>query len=221
MDKSELESLLADVEELKRAVRRNNPFLREVVSSRFFAIISLPLGLSLIAFCAITQALVLRRGSFSALSPAWKIASGLFFGIYFLIGGVLKWVYLNRKARSVEEGANYLTVLRAVYGGSWLHLNVPAILCMLFSIVTAILSGHPWYAVPCVAVFVAFPFNSLGLMAQRPEYLAMGWYSLASGLTSLFFIEAMPFAWSGIVWGGGFLVFGIVGLATQRRRKAA
>jgi hypothetical protein len=221
MDKSELESLLADVEELKRAVRRNNPFLREVVSSRLFSAMSLPLGLLLVAFCAGTQLLVARHGSFGALPTEWKIASGLFFGLYFAVAGVLKWIHLNRKARSVDEGANFLTILNAVYGGSWLHLNVPAIVCMLFSVGTAILSGHPWYAVTGAAIFIVFPFNSLGLMVQRAEYLAMGWYFLASGLTSLFFIETMPFAWSGIVWGGGFLVFGIVGLATQKRRASS
>ena len=58
MDQSELKTLLADLEELKRAVKRNNPFLREVISNRFFSAISLPLGLSLVAFCAGTQVLV-------------------------------------------------------------------------------------------------------------------------------------------------------------------
>jgi hypothetical protein len=217
MDQSELKTLLADLEELKRAVRRNNPFLREVISSRFFSAISLPLGLLLVAFCAGTQVLVARHGSFSALPIEWKYAAGIFFGLYAVVVGILKWIHLDRKARSIDEGANFLTIIRAVYGGSWLHLNLPAIVCMLFVPVVAILSGHPWYIVPGIAIFFAFPCNGLGLMVQRPEYLVMGWFTLVAGLLSLFFMESMPFAWSGIIWGGAFFIFGVVGLAVKDR----
>jgi hypothetical protein len=217
MDQSEFETLLADVEELKKAVRRNNPFLREVVSSRFFAMISIPFGLFLIAFCAGTQIFIVRRGSFSAGPAEWKIASTAVFGLFILVGALLKWIFLARQARRVEAGANFWTVIRSVYGGSWLNLNLPAILCMALVPVLAILAGHPWYIVPGIAIFSAFPCNGIGLIVQRPEYFAMGWYVLAAGLLSLFFMESMPFVWSAVIWGGGLLAFGIVGLAVKDR----
>ena len=134
-----------------------------------------------------------------------------------MVVGILKWIHLDRKARSIDEGANFLTIIRAVYGGSWLHLNLPAIVCMLFVPVVAVVAGHPWYMVPGIAIFFAFPCNGLGLMVQRPEYLVMGWFTLVTGLLSLFFMESMPFAWSGIIWGGAFFIFGVVGLAVKDR----
>jgi hypothetical protein len=219
MNQAELDSLLADVEELKRAVRRNNPFLREVVASRSLSAISLPLGLFIIAFCAGTQILIAQRGSFSAIPAEWKLAAWIILGLFLVVGGPVKWILLSRKARSVEEGANFFSVIRAVYGGSWLHLYLPAVICMLLVPVFAILAGHPWYIVPGVAIFVALPCNSLGLMVQRPEYLALGWYLLIAGLSSLFFMEAVPFVWAGIIYGGALLVFGIVGLVAQGRRR--
>jgi hypothetical protein len=221
MDQSELKTLLADLEELKRAVRRNNPFLREVVASRFFAALSIPFGLFVVAFCTGTQILIARRGSFSAVPAEWKIAAWILLGIFIIVGWVLKWRFLDRQARKVKEGANLWTVIRAVYGGSWLHLNLPAILCMLLVPVLAILAGHPWYIVPGIAVFFAFPCNGLGLIVQRPEYLVGGWYALISGLSSLFFMESAPFIWSEAIWGGFFLVFGLVGLAFKDRSTPA
>jgi hypothetical protein len=221
MNQSELETLLADVEELKRAVRRNNPFLRQVVAGRFFAVLSIPFGLFVVAFCTGTQILVTRLGSFSAVPAAWKITAGIFLALFFVIGSSLKWSFLARQARKVEEGANFWTVIRSIYGGTWLHLNVPAMLCAVLVPVLAILAGHPWYIAPGIAIFLAIPSNSMGLIVDRPEYLAAGWYALISGLVSLFFIEALPFVWAEVIWGGYLLVFGLVGLAVKDRGDSA
>jgi hypothetical protein len=221
MDQTELETLRADVEELKRAVKRNNPFLREVVSNRFFSAASISLGFFVVAFCAGTQILIAQRGSFSAVPAEWKLAAWIILGLFFVVIGPVKWIFFSRKAQSVEEGANFFTVIRAVYEGSWLHLYLPGVICMLLVPVFAIFAGHPWYIVPGVAIFIALPCNSLGFMVQRSEYLALGWYSLIAGLSSLFFMEAMPFVWSGIIYGGALLVFGIVGLVAQSRRRGS
>ena len=112
-----------------------------------------------------------------------------------------------------------MTMLRAVYSGYWLHLTLPAILCMYLVPVAAILAGHPWYIVPGVAIFWSFLCNGFGLIVQRPEYLATGWYALVTSLVSVFFLEATPFVWLAIIWGGALLVIGVVGIATQERRR--
>jgi hypothetical protein len=221
MDQSELENLRADVEELKRAVKRNNPFLREVVSGRLFSMASISLGLFVAAFCAGTQILIAQRGSFSAVPAEWKIVAWIILGLFFVVGGPIKWIFFSRKAQSVEDGANFFSIIRAVYGGSSVHLYLPGVICVLLVPVFAILAGHPWYIVPGVAIFMTLPCNSLGFMVQRPEYLALGWYGLIAGLSSLFFMEATPFVWSGIIWGGAFLVFGIVGLVAQSGRRGS
>lgn len=220
MDQKQLETLLADVEELRRVVRRNNPFLRQVIAGRFFAVLSIPFGLFLVVFCTGTQILVTRLGSFSAIPAAWKIAAAIFLGLYFAVGWLLKWTFLARQAKKVEEGANFWTVVRSVYGGSFFHLNLPVALCMFFVPVLAILAGHPWYIVPGIAIFIAILSNGMGLVVQRPEYLASGWYTLIAGLMSLFFMESMPFVWTEIIWGGYLLIFGVVGLVVKDRASS-
>ncbi|HUW41520.1 MAG TPA: hypothetical protein VMV90_10940 [Rectinemataceae bacterium] len=221
MNQSELENLLHDVEELKRAVQRNNPFLREVVSARFYPAIGLAYGLVFILLCAAAQILIARYGSAASVPHAWKMAAWGVFGFLLLGGGIVKWAFFSRRARSLDKGANYLTVLRAVYGSSWAHLILPALICMVFAPVAAILSGHPWLMVAGIAIAWAFACNTLGLMVQRPEFLLTGWYALLSGLASLFFFEAAPFLWSGLIWGGALVIYGIVGLAGAKRGSPA
>ncbi len=221
MDQKQIETLLADVEELKKAIKRNNPFLREIVSGRFLPIMSLVFGLLVIAFCTGTQIFVTKLGSFAAVPFGWKTAAWIAVCLYFIIGWLVKWSFLIRQAKRVEESANFATIFKLFFLGSWLHINLPAVLCMVMVPVFAVLAGHPWYIAPGVAIFFIIPCNNLGLAIRRPEYLAAGWYILLSAFVALFFIEGMPFIWTEIVWGGYLLVFGVVGLAVKDRGSPA
>jgi hypothetical protein len=221
MDESELERLAAEVEEIKRAVKRNDPFVREVIGSRFFVALGLPFGLLIVAFCVGAQLLLARYGSIAAIPPGWKAAGWAALAVLVIGGGILKWGFLDTRARKVQEGATFMTVFRGVYGGPFFHLNLPVVVCMVVATAFAVAVGHPWYIVPGIGIFFAFTSNALGLATGRPEYLATGWYCLATSLASLFFLEAAPLVWSAVIWGGCLLVFGLVGLAVKDRGEGA
>jgi hypothetical protein len=221
MDESELDKLVSDVEEIKRAVRRNNPFVRELVGGRFFAALGLPFGLLIVGFCAGAQLLLERFGSVAGIPAGWKAAGWAALAAVFIGGGILKWGFLGARARKVQEGATVMTIFRGVYGGPLFHLNLPVVICMVAATAFAVSVGHPWYIVPGIGIFFAFISNALGLAIGRPEYLVAGWYCLASSLASLFFMEAAPLVWSAVIWGGCLLVFGIVGLAVKDREAPA
>ena len=219
MDESELKRLIADVEEIKRAVKRNDPFVREVVGGRFFAALGLPFGLLIVGFCVASQLLLVRYGSITGIPTGWKAAGWAVLAVLLIGGGILKWGFLGTRARKVQEGATFMTVFRGVYGGPLFHLNLPVLICMVVATAFAVAIGHPWYIVPGIGIFFAFTSNALGLSTGRPEYLACGWFCLASSLASLFFLEAAPLVWSAIIWGGCLLAFGLVGLAVKDRGK--
>jgi hypothetical protein len=71
-----------------------------------------------------------------------------------------------------------------------------------------------------VAVFYGFIANGGGLFVQRPEFFASGWYAIATGLISLFFVERAPFLWVMILDGGMCLVFGAVSMAWGGGRRS-
>jgi hypothetical protein len=212
MKASELDTLLRDVEELRRAVRRNSPFLREVVSSRLLAVYVLLFGLVVAAFCLTSHVLVGSFGSFAAIPRAWKVG---FWGALILLGAsavVSKQLIIGRRAAQVDSGATWLTVIRAVYGNHMFNLYVPAFLCMAAASIFALILGHPWFVVPAIAVFGGFVSNGVGLFIQRSEYFATGWYAISSSLVSLFFLERAPLLWTAVVCGGMYILFGIVSL---------
>lgn len=218
MDKAEIERLLGDIENLRKAIRKNDPLLREVADSRLYALLTLPFGLFILVFFLGTHFLLGGGGSFAALPAAWRIAFWAFLACFFVAGGVAKVVIIGRRARALDAEAGFGSVVKAAYGGALLHVNVPALVAMAVVSAYAACSGHPWLILPATAVFFALVCNVLGALVGQKEYFLTGWYALVSGLASLFFVEEAPFLWVAVVYGGIFLVFGAGSLVSRRRR---
>lgn len=212
MEIKDLDSLIHEIGELRRAVRKANPFIREFVAIRSYALLSLPLGVLVLVLCVATEFLRKAYGSFGAIPAEWKTAAWVAFGLVMAIGSVSKWIIIGRRAAKVEKSATFLSVMRAWYGGSWFSLTLPAALCMVAISFFVASSGHPWLVASVVAIFLGYLCNVVAIMLGRREYLATGWYSLGSGLASLFFIESSPMVWIALVWAGIFIVFGVAGL---------
>lgn len=210
MSATDMDTLLRDVEELRRAVRRNSPFLREVISSRLFAAYALVCGLAVTAFCLASQILVGGYGSFPAIPQGWKTGFWSALALLAAAAVVSKPLIIGRRAAEVDTRATFMTVVKMLYGGLISNIYAPAILCMVAASVFAVTIGHPWYIVPVIAVFYGFYANGAGLFIQRPEFFASGWYAFAAGLTSVFFLERAPFIWTAVVAGGMCLAFGMV-----------
>jgi hypothetical protein len=221
MTNEELEGLRRDIDELRRAVRKANPFLRAIVALRSYALLSIPLGVLVLAFCLISHFLVQSYASLAAVPAAWKTAFWISFSVFLIGAWTLKWLVLGRRAAQVEKGATIITALKAMYGGGWMNLNLPLALCMMVGAAFAIVIGHPWYIASSVAIFLGLVCNSLALALERREYVVTGWYALLSGLASLFFIESAPFLWTAAVWAGIFFVYAASGLYYLPREEGA
>jgi hypothetical protein len=214
-----MDALLRDVEELRRAVRRNSPFLREVISSRLFAAYALVFGLVVTAFCLGSQVLVAWYGSFPGIPRGWKTGFWSALALLGAAGIVSKPLIIGRRAAQVDTRANFVTVIKVLYGGLISNIYAPAFLCMVAASVFAVTIGHPWYIVPAIAVFYTFAANGVGLFVHRPEYFVSGWYALAAGIASVFFLESAPFIWTAVVAGGMCVVFGVVSLVWGGGRR--
>lgn len=216
MDSQELDSLLRDIQELKRSVRRANPFLRDIFAIRAYAILSLPLGVLLLADCLAAHFLVKSAGSFDAVDPLWRTIILVVFIAIAALGSVVKWIVVGRRAAQVKEGANFWSVITAFYGGHWFNMSVPLFLCMGGTVLYAALGGHPWLASPLAALWLGPFFCIISILLERKEYLPTGWYMAATGIAGLFLTETAPFLWLAIVWAGTFFIFGVAGLAATR-----
>ena len=217
MDRTELDKVLQDIQELKRSVRKANPFLRDIMGLRAYAALSLPLGVILLADSLGTHFLIRAYGSFSSVPAILKALCLGVFGLIVVLGWAVKWVVLDRRARELREGANFLTVIKAMYGGQWFNLSGPLLLGMIVGSIFASVAGHPWLTIAIVAILFGPFCATVAVVLDRFEYLYTGWYLTVTGLVALFFVEAAPLVWLAIVWSGTFLVFGGCGLAATSR----
>jgi hypothetical protein len=214
MSSRDIESLVSDIEELRKAVRNNSPFLRALADSRLFAAFALPMGVFIVVFCLGTHFLIGAEGSFEAVPMGWKLAFWIFMGVFTLTAGIGKIIIMKKRAAEVKADATFATVIKAMYGGVWFHVNVPLFVCMFTSVAFPLYVGRPWYILPGTSIFLGVISNALWFLFRRAEYVVMGWYSLAAGIASLFLVESAPWIWASLVYGGAFIVFGVVGLLT-------
>jgi hypothetical protein len=219
MTNEELEELKADLHIVREAIDRHRPLLRDVASSKFLALISLPYAALILAFGIGTQLLIEARGGFGSLPGWWML---LFWIVAFLSivgGGIAKVLFFNKRA--TEVGAGLREVMFAFWGREWIHLILSSLLVLACASVFAVFIGHPWFVLSAFSIWYGFYFNIIAVVVQRLEYYAAGWFGAAAGALSLFTVEKAPWLWLGVLVGGVLLLFGLIGLITRKDEAGA
>jgi len=219
MTEKDFESLAETVEALRKSVKRNSPLLREVAASRVYGALSLPLGAFIMVFSIGTHFLLAEVGNYEALPRTWKALLWAFMGFMAIVASIVKIRFIGKKAKSIVQSASIYTVLKALYSGIWAHLNLLSAIAFVAVAAFAVVSGKPWYLVPTTALFLAVGSNTFGILVERPEYFATGWYALVAGILSLFFIESAPWLWLAAVFGGALTLFGLVNLFARESSR--
>jgi hypothetical protein len=211
-DSTDLEKIAQDLAALRKAIRTNSPFLRGVAATSFFGWLSLPFGVFITFFSLGTHFLLAEAGSWESLPPGWKRVFWLSIILFMAGAGLLKIVFIRRRAEIVDGKAGFWRVVRIMYGAGIGKTNLAAVVSMVVVSAFAVQIGHAWYILAIIAIFFAFASKSLGSLVARPEYEVAGWYALATGLLSLFFLESAPWLWLALVWGGLLVIFGVTGI---------
>ncbi|MGB4573222.1 MAG: hypothetical protein WBH97_10455 [Rectinemataceae bacterium] len=216
MNKPDLESEKNELAEvvvgLRKALRRNNPILRQVAATRIYAALSLPYGLITVGLCLIANAVVKEYGSLSAAPRAVIALLWICPAVLLAAGAVVKVTLTTNAAKRIDGGAGFWTVLRLMFGGKAVLLILASVLSMATGVAFCFSIGHPWYIVSLLSVFASFAAFGLDVLVDLAEYRVLGVYSLAAGLSSFFFMEKAPWFWSASIIGGMFIVFGVAGL---------
>ncbi len=215
MDHDDIERLRAEIGEIRRAIRKNDPLLRKIASIRLFAVAAIPLGLALVAFFLALHASASALGAAGIVPEAWRVPLIVFLTLFMVLGGVFKIVLIRKEAGAVSKGAGFGDIVKAAYAGSLLHLNLPAILVFAAVAAFALREGRPWLILPASAIFLGLISNSFGILVARREYFAIGWYCVVTGIAALFAVETAPFFWVATLYGLSFIVFGVAGLVAS------
>jgi len=217
MTEEELRNLAASVEELKRAVKKNNPQLRAFMSPEGWVPMSLIAGVGTALFCLPAQILTSAYGSFDKIPPAYSTALWCVLALVVVLSSVWKLVLFVRKGRDVSTGDPDRTALSAFVSSRSVHIVVPYFLVIATSAVFLSLIGHPWYIASVTAIATCFWSNYVSTQVDRPKYTVAGWWTLVTGLVSLFFVERAPFIWIFVIYGGLCFVFAVSVMLSGRR----
>jgi hypothetical protein len=221
MTDEDFRNLADTVEDLKKAVSKNSPELRAMLRPRGWMPLTLIAGIGIALFCLPAQVLVVAYGGFDAIPAAYRTALWAVLALVLVLAGVWKMALLTRKMAEENIERAFAAVFRSFFAGQSFHIGVPFTISILVLSGFAVWTGHPWYVVPAIAVPTCFWANYVATMAGSPAFKAAGWWSLITGLISLFVIESAPFIWLFVILGGLMFVFAGALLVTERRERAS
>lgn len=218
MDDKTIEALARDIEDLKRAVRRNEPLLNEVFDLKGWFVYSLVAGFMISAFALPLHVLLSAYGSFARIPAPWR--AGLWAVVAaFLVGlGAVKLAMVARGGGHGWSAARLWKVMRSFYGGASLHVNLPSIILLATTVPLAFAAGHPWYGLSGFAMVIGVWWNMVVLQTGVRAYLALGYWSFVSGFLSLFWIETAPFLWVFAICAGMMFAFAAAVRYVQARK---
>jgi hypothetical protein len=220
-DREQLEELVKDMTTLKASIKKNRAAVREMMIGRHFSILSFVLGLAVTGFSLTAHFLSASFGSFEAIPLSVRIVLFATIGAMGIAMIVGKMVMLASRAREIESIATLKRFLALYYSnGSLLHSTLSVSILIVAGSVAAAASGHPWLCVPLITCLLCFPTNDIAAVSGLGEYYVLSYWCLASGLSSLFFVERFPFLALALTIGGASFVFAALALVAYRRRSA-
>lgn len=116
---------------------------------------------------------------------------------------------MHKRVKALEEKDGLSRAFMTIYGGATSHLMVPLTLGMVAGSAFAVYYGHPWQALPLTSFFFGIMSNGIAARSGIGAYYAIGYWGVAIGLAAVPFVEAAPFLWLFLAYGGMFFVFSI------------
>jgi hypothetical protein len=216
-DSQRIARLFRDLDEIKAAVRRNSPVLREIVTARFYWWLLLIFGAGVIVFSVVMHFLILRYGGYGAIPASvkaafWAVAAAVSAVLYaFRVRGVL------RTIKQIDSRLTLLSLLGDHNIGEFMHLYGP--LCLIAAAATIYLSrtGHSFYIVGTWGLCLGLTCNLLAFAAHLVEYYVLGYWCIIAAAVSFFVPGISAPLWTAICFGGGCVAYAAVAEVVRQR----
>ena len=218
-DKHRIARLIRDIDEIKAAVKRNSPVLREIVTARFYWWLILVFGLVVAAFSLIMQLLVQHYGGYGAIPATaktvfWVVAAASGITLYtFRVRGVLRII------KRIDPRLTFLSLLGDHDIGEFMHLYIPFCLIAVGTTLYLSASGHPFYIIGTWGLCLGLTVNLIAFAAHLVEFYVLGYWYLGTAALSFFLQGISASLWTAICLGGGSAAYAIVTLVTRGGRR--
>lgn len=218
-DRQRIARLMRDLQEIKAAVKRNSPVLREIVTARFYWWLLLIFGVAVAVFSVTMHFLVLRYGGYGTIPASlravfWIVAAALGATLYaFRVRGVL------RTIKKIDHNLTFLSLLGDHDIGEFMHLYIP--FCLIALGVTIYLSaaGLSFYIVGTWGLWIGLTVNLIAFAAHLVEFYVLGYWYLATAALSFFVPGISASLWTAICLGGGSVAYAVVSQLIRGRES--
>jgi len=222
MDSKDIERLARDIEELKLAVKKNDPLLREILTRKGWILLGLGGGLGVTLFAVPAHILSSAYGSFGAIPPLGRALLWAALVLASVGGGVWKLLLINRKVAEVDRDSGLGEIMDSFFGAASIHVTGGMLVAIAVAVAFSVASNRPWYAVPAIGMLLGIWMNAIGSQTRVAEYLVSGWWSILASAFGVFLVERAPFLWVLIIFGGMFYSFSAaIALSPRPRRKVS
>ncbi len=218
-DRRRIAKLMRDLEEIKAAVRRNSPILREILTARFYWWLVLTLGVAVVVFSVIMHFLVVGYGSYSAIPASLRAT----FWIVAAAAGVTLYVFRVRGVLSVIHAIDPRLTFWSFFGdhdiGEFFHLYGPFLLITVTTTIWLARTGNSFYIVGTWALCLGLTCNLIAFATHLLEYYVLGYAYMIAGALSFFIPGVSASLWTGICFGGGSVAYAAVSEVMRRGRR--
>ncbi len=207
MTDSDFERISEDIEYIKKAVKRNDPLLRQMATPPGWISLSLIGGTATTLFALPAHILSKAYGSFAMIPAGFKAVLFSILAILVVVGGIAKMALLSRKLGTTSGMFGFGRIVSSFFGGRSSYTTIPPILVLAVLLVYAAVSGRAWLSLPLSSLLLGLMSNQIGERSGVWSYYLMGYWLLITGSLSLFLAEHAVFLWVFIAYGGVFFAF--------------
>lgn len=219
MDAQDIKIMMDDIRSIKSAVRKHDRAFKELLLPRYFAPMSIYLGLSVIAIMAAFQLLSWRFGSYGDIPVLVRTLLWVFSVFVAISGSFMKWLVFSAATRRISGEKTLQTLFEELYVDPLQHVFFAMIAAILVGGCFLGLRGYGLFIIPYAGVLMGLVWNLIGGTIKAKEYLITGYWLTLSGSASFFFVESLPFLVPAFIFGLGFTLFGFLGLFNRARTK--
>lgn len=206
-DRKQIARLMRDLVEIKAAVKRNNPLLRELVTSRFYWWLVVLFGFVIAAFSLALQYLVVRYGGYGAIPSSLRV----WFWIVAALAGVATYTFrvvgVIRTIRRIDPRLTIWSLFWDHNLGEFFHIMGPLILIAAGATVFLARIGQPFFIIGAWGLALGVTWNLVGFAVHLVELYVMGYWYIAAAALSFFIPGVSAGVWTAACVGGGSLAY--------------
>jgi hypothetical protein len=216
---SQIEKLMEDISLIKSAISRNKNVTRMILLPTHFKLLYLVSGISIIGFSLVFYLLLEHYGNYTAIPDNSKnLAIGLIVLVWILLV-FIKYYKWSDSMSKIDERYDLEYGFGRMFSFPIVNVAIPLPILTIVICVFCFKHDLAYYVIPAISIGLGLLHNFYGSLTHLWQWIASGYWFLATGLFLLVFGPvSVPLAVS-ISLGGGCILFSLIGWIPQASKE--